>query len=117
MNENYQLVTSTSLSKLNPLDPCEMTFLKIDMTGEIMKAMQPALSDVCKYIDQQCLQVDFKSYANETWKQLNSQMEVPGYGYLTFNASNFKLGPMYSSSSNTERAERFGLRFLNSHAH
>jgi hypothetical protein len=95
MNENYQLVTSTSLSKLNPLDPCEMTFLKIDMTGEIMKAMQPALSDVCKYIDQQCLQVDFKSYANETWKQLNSQMEVPGYGYLTFNASNFKLGPMY----------------------
>jgi hypothetical protein len=95
MNENYQLVTSTSLSKLNPLDPCEMTFLKIDMTGEIMKAMQPALFDVCKYIDQQCLQVDFKSYANETWKQLNSQMEVPGYGYLTFNASNFKLGPMY----------------------
>jgi hypothetical protein len=95
MNENYQLVTSTSLSKLNPLDPCEMTFLKIDMTGEIMKAMQPALFDVCKYIDQQCLQLDFKSYANETWKQLNSQMEVPGYGYLTFNASNFKLGPMY----------------------
>jgi hypothetical protein len=22
-------------------------------------------------------------------------MEIPGYGYLTFNASNFKLGPMY----------------------
>jgi hypothetical protein len=95
MNENYQLVTSTSLSKLNPIDPCELTFLKIDMTGEIMKAMQPALFDVCKYIDQQCLQVDFKSYANEAWKQLNSQMEIPGYGYLTFNASNFKLGPMY----------------------
>ena len=95
MNENYQLVTSTSLSKLNPMDPCELTFLKIDMTGEIMKAMQPALFDVCKYIDQQCLQLDFKSYANEAWKQLNSQMEIPGYGFLTFNASNFKLGPMY----------------------
>ena len=94
MNENYQLVTSTSLSKLNPQDPCELTFLMIDMTGEIMKAMQPALVDVCKYIDQQCLQVDFKSYADEAWKQLNSQMEIPGYGYLTFNATNFKLGPM-----------------------
>ncbi len=95
MNENYQLITSTSLSKLNPMDPCELTFLKLDMTGEIMKAMQPALLDVCKYIDQQCLQVDFKNYANEAWKQLNSQMEIPGYGYLTFNASNFKLGPMF----------------------
>ncbi len=95
MNQNYQLITSTSLSKLNPMDPCEMTFLKIDMTGEIMKAMRPALFDVCKYIDQQCLKVDFKSYANEAWKQLNSQMEIPGYGYLSFNASNFKLGPMY----------------------
>jgi hypothetical protein len=77
------------------MDPCELTFLKIDMTGEIMKAMKPALLDVCKYIDQQCLLLDFKSYANEAWKQLNSQMEIPGYGYLTFNASNFKLGPMY----------------------
>lgn len=95
MNENYQLITSTSLSKLNPIDPCELTFLKIDMTEEIMKAIRPPLFDVCKYIDQQCLQVDFKSYANEAWKQLNSQMEIPGYGYLTFNASNFKLGPMY----------------------
>jgi hypothetical protein len=95
MNDNYQLITSTSLTKLNPIDPCELTFLKIDMTGEIMKAMQPALFDVCKYIDQQCLQVDFRSYANEAWKQLNSQMEIPGYGYLTFNASSFKLGAMY----------------------
>lgn len=95
MNENYQLITSTSLTKLNPLDPCELTFLRIDMTEEIMKSMRPALFDVCKYIDQQCLQVDFKSYASEAWKQLNSQMEIPGYGYLTFNASNFKLGPMY----------------------
>jgi len=95
MNEKYQLITSTSLSKLNPIDPCELTFLKIDMTGEIMKAMRPALLDVCKYIDAQCLQLDFKNYANEAWKQLNSQMEIPGYGYLTFNASKFKLGPMY----------------------
>jgi len=95
MNENYQLITSTSLTKLNPMDPCELTFLKIDMTGEIMKAIRPALFDVCKYIDEQCLKVDFKSYANEAWKQLNSQMEIPGYGYLSFNASNFKLGPMY----------------------
>lgn len=95
MNENYQLITSTSLTKLNPMDPCELTFLKIDMTGEIMKAMKPALLDVCKYIDQQCLLLDFKSYAKEAWNQLNSQMEIPGYGYLTFNASNFKLGPMY----------------------
>lgn len=95
MNQNYQLLTSTSLSKLNPIDPCELTFLKIDMTGEIMKAMKPSLLEVCKYIDQQCLLLDFKSYANEAWKQLNSQMEIPGYGYLTFNASNFRLGPMY----------------------
>ena len=95
MNENYQLITSTSLTKLNPMDPCQLTFLKLDMTEEIMKAMRPSLFDVCKYIDQQCLQLDFKSYANEAWKQLNSQMEIPGYGYLTFNASNFKLGPMY----------------------
>jgi hypothetical protein len=95
MNENYQLITSTSLSKLNPLDPCELTFLKLDMTEEIMKAIQPALLDVCKYIDQQCLHVDFKNYANEAWKQLNSQMEIPGYGYLTFNASNFKLSSMF----------------------
>jgi len=95
MNENYQLITSTSLTKLNPMDPCELTFLKIDMTGEIMKAMKPALLDVCNYIDQQCLLLDFKSYAKEAWNQLNSQMEIPGYGYLTFNASNFKLGPMY----------------------
>jgi len=95
MNQNYQLITSTSLSKLNPMDPCELTFLRLDMTEEIMKAIRPALTDVCKTIDQQCSQVDFKNYANEAWKQLNSQMEIPGYGYLTFNASNFKLGPMY----------------------
>ena len=95
MNENYQLITSTSLSKLNPMDPCKLTFLEIDMTSEIMKAMQPALVDVSKYIDQQCLHLDFRSFANETWKELNSQMEIPGYGFLTFNASSIALGPMH----------------------
>ena len=94
MDGDYKLLTSTYVSKLQPIDPCNMTFLNIDMTNEVLKAMRPALDEVAKYVDQQTATTNVKSFAQQAWDQLNKEMPIDGYGYLRFNPIGFRLGPI-----------------------
>lgn len=94
MDGDYKLLTSTYVSKLQPIDPCNMTFLNIDMTNEVLKAMRPPLDEVAKYVDQQTAATNVKAFAQQAWDQLNVEMPIEGYGYLRFNPIGFRLGPI-----------------------
>jgi Domain of unknown function (DUF4403) len=94
MDGDYKLLTSTYVSKLQPIDPCNMTFLNIDMTNEVLKAMRPPLDEVANYVDQQTAATNVKSFAQQAWDQLNNEIPIEGYGYLRFNPIGFRLGPI-----------------------
>ena len=85
LNSEYGLKTKTTVSELTPIDACEMTFLKIDMTNKVMDAMRPSLNDCAKFIDEQSKSTNFKSIALEAWKQLWTPIEIEGYGFLNIN--------------------------------
>jgi hypothetical protein len=85
LTPDYGLLTQTSVSELTPLDPCQLTFLKIDMTQEVMNAIRPSLVDGAKYMDEQAKQTQFKPQVQEAWKQLWTPLKIDGYGYLSLN--------------------------------
>ena len=43
---NHQVLTSTKLDKLNPLDKCEVTLMQTDLTGEIMDSIKSSIEAI-----------------------------------------------------------------------
>ena len=96
---NYGLKTQTVVSEIKPIDPCEMTFLKIDMTKKIMDAIRPSLNDCAKFIDEQSKATTFKSIALDAWKQLWTPIEVEGYGFLNIKPSEIGVTDLNGTGS------------------
>lgn len=94
ITSDYGLKTQTSVSEVRPLDPCEMTFLKIDMTNKVMDAMRPSLNDCAKFIDEQSKSTSFKSIAKDAWKELWTPIEIEGYGFLCINPNEISVSQL-----------------------
>ena len=94
ITSSYGLKTQTVVSEVTPIDPCKMTFLKIDMTNKIMEAMRPSLNDCAKFIDEQSKSTSFKSIAQDAWKQLWTPIEIDGYGFLSINPNEISVSQL-----------------------
>ncbi|MFM7014794.1 MAG: DUF4403 family protein [Bacteroidota bacterium] len=94
ITSNYGLKTQTVVSEVKPLDPCEMTFLKIDMTNKVMEAMRPSLNDCAKLIDEQSKSTSFKSIAQAAWNELWTPIEIEGYGFLNIQPKAINVSPL-----------------------
>jgi len=94
ITSSYGLKTQTVVSEVTPIDPCKMTFLKIDMTNKIMEAMRPSLNDCAKFIDQQSKSTSFKSIAQDAWKELWTPIEIEGYGFLCINPNEISVSQL-----------------------
>lgn len=94
ITSDYGLKTQTVVSEVKPLDPCEMTFLKIDMTNKVMDAMRPSLNDCAKFIDQQSKSTSFKAIAKDAWKELWTPIEIEGYGCLCINPNEISVSEL-----------------------
>ena len=94
ITSSYGLKTHTTVSEVTPIDPCKMTFLKIDMTNKIMDAIRPSLNDCAKFIDEQSKSTNFKSLAQDAWKQLWTPIEIDGYGFLSINPNEISVSQL-----------------------
>ena len=94
ITSSYGLKTQTVVSEVTPIDPCKMTFLKIDMTNKIMEAMRPSLNDCAKFIDEQSKSTSFKSIALDAWKELWTPIEIEGYGFLCINPNEISVSKL-----------------------
>jgi hypothetical protein len=94
ITSSYGLKIQTVVSEVTPIDPCKMTFLKIDMTNKIMEAIRPSLNDCAKFIDQQSKSTSFKSIAQDAWKELWTPIEIEGYGFLCINPNEISVSQL-----------------------
>jgi hypothetical protein len=94
ITSDYGLKTQTVVSEVTPIDPCKMTFLKIDMTNKVMDAMRPSLNDCAKFIDQQSKSTSFKAIAKDAWKELWTPIEIEGYGFLCINPNEISVSEL-----------------------
>jgi hypothetical protein len=94
ITSSYGLKTQTVVSEVTPIDPCKMTFLKINMTNKIMEAMRPSLNDCAKFIDEQSKSTSFQSIALDAWKELWTPIEIEGYGFLSINPNEISVSQL-----------------------
>ena len=94
ITSSYGLKTQTVVSEVTAMDPCKMTFLKIDMTNKIMEAMRPSLNDCAKFIDEQSKSTSFKSIALDAWKELWTPIEIEGYGFLCISPNEISVSQL-----------------------
>ena len=83
LDQQYQLRTVSETIQLVPLDPCEVTFLKINVTDLVVTEMSNALKSALKEADQTTKQWDTKKLIQQWSDQLYQGFSIADYGVLS----------------------------------
>lgn len=92
IDKSWKLTSTTTLSTINAVDPCKVTFMNYDATDDLLKEVKSTLKDLEKDIDQSISEIDLKPMMQEVWTAMNEPMNLEGYGYLYLNPKKLALG-------------------------
>ena len=82
MAANFTLKSSTNLTKLDLIDPCEITLVNYDITSTLDKEIRKEMKTIQTEIDKEIGKIDIKSTCASAWKQLQEIIPIESYGYL-----------------------------------
>jgi hypothetical protein len=82
MASNFTLKSSTNLTKLDLIDPCEITLVNYDITSTLDKEIRKEMKTMQTEIDKEIGKIDIKSTCASAWKQLQEIIPIESYGYL-----------------------------------
>lgn len=91
LTSDYGIHTTTKLTELKAIDPCEVSFIEYDITDELLKEVKKSLADLATDIDKQTAGISFKKEASELWNQAVTSIEVPGYGFVQLQPTSLQL--------------------------
>jgi len=88
---NHQVMTTTGLEALKPIDKCQVTLLQNDMTTEIMDSIKASVETYCTTFDNFVQAVNNNDFLKQ-WRGGGSRvMAVSRYGYLNLNPSMLRV--------------------------
>lgn len=99
VTSDYKLKTSTKLTNLKSLSPCQVTVFKYNITETLMEEMQKALTKEMGNIDKGLSKVSFESAFKDVWNGLQKPITIPGIGYLHFSPTALKITPIILSDN------------------
>jgi hypothetical protein len=85
LTKDYGIKTTTTLTKLEAIDPCKVTVFHFDATDQLLTEVKKSLTTLAKDIDKQTSAINFKSQAKAAWKQASETFYIPSYGYVHLN--------------------------------
>ncbi|MET0242807.1 MAG: DUF4403 family protein [Flavitalea sp.] len=88
----YEIVTRTALETLTPRDPCKVSILQTDMTGEIMDSIRSSVNAYTVNFDQLVQEMNNNAVLTEWRTKGNRVVPVSKYGFLNLNPSMLRLG-------------------------
>ena len=94
LNNDYSLSSSTKLKSFSIQDPCEITFMKFDVTEKVKKEIQNELKSMAQKIDQQISEIDLKSKMDIAWSVLNEPFPIDAYGFLHINPQRISISDL-----------------------
>jgi len=83
IDHQYQLSTISETLQLVPVDACEVTFLKINVTDLVVTEMSNALKSALKEADQKTRQWDTRKLIQQWSDQLYQGISIADYGVLS----------------------------------
>ncbi len=104
LNNNYKIESKTTLNYVKLIDPCQFSFMKINVTKEIEKTLETELIKQEKEIDQQISSVSVRPQIVAVWEKLQDPIALFDFGYLylqpkgiTFEKITFKQKQAFSN--------------------
>ena len=94
LNNDYRLSSSTKLKSFKIQDPCEITFMKFDVTEKVKKEIQNELKSMAKKIDRQISEIDLKSKMDSAWSILSQPLSIDQYGFLYINPQSVSVSDL-----------------------
>jgi hypothetical protein len=94
LNNDYSLSSSTKLKSFIIQDPCEITFMKFDVTEKVKKEIQNELKSMAEKIDQQISEIDLKSKMDSAWSVLSQPLLIDSYGFLHINPQRISISDL-----------------------
>ncbi len=94
LNNDYSLSSFTKLKSFTIQDPCEITFMKFDVTEKVKKEIQNELKSMAEKIDQQISEIDLKSKMDSVWGVLSQPLLIDSYGFLHINPQRISISDL-----------------------
>lgn len=97
INRDWQLVAQPKLSYLGPLtkterDQCEVTFLKIDVTGQVLDAARRALRSQLPKLAATLKTMDIRSEVEKVWNAIQKPIRLADSVWLMLRPEGVRLG-------------------------
>ncbi len=94
LNNDYSLSSYTKLRSFTIQDPCEITFMKFDVTEKVKEEIQNELKSMAEKIDQQISEIDLKSKMDSAWNVLSQPLLIDTYGFLHINPQGISISEL-----------------------
>ena len=100
LTPDYGLTSTTSLTKLTAVDPCQITFLNVDISDRITEIVRGSLNDICKQYDRETSKTNLKQPLQSAWDSLTAPAKLDdGYGYFSLKPQAIGISPFQFSGS------------------
>ncbi len=102
INREWQLVAQPKLSYLGPLtkterDQCEVTFLKIDVTGRVLDAARGAIRGQLPKLTAKLKTLDVRSEVEKVWNEIQKPIRLADSVWLMLRPEGVRLGRLSGS--------------------
>jgi hypothetical protein len=91
---NYQLRTTTTITRIQPIDRCEVSVFSSDITQLVMDSIRSSLVSFSNAMDQTISGLSFTKFINQLKDSSYHKIAIGPYGYFLLNPTAFRIGQL-----------------------
>ncbi len=85
LRPDYQLSANTTLTQLRPIDPCQISFLNVDISEALVKQIRQSMAPVCKSVDSAIVAYPMRTAVQDMWNKLKAPESIQSLGFFSLN--------------------------------
>lgn len=119
LDKQYHIQTKTSIDFVQPIDPCKISFVNIDITEKIVAQIRASLQQLAAQVDVQTAAYPFRQQMQEVWNKLSEEFPAGELGYFHIKPQSLSLsgiqfdGKNLSAQAGIRCQPQFSLRSEN----
>lgn len=90
---SHHVYSKTYLSRINPIDKCEITVMQTDITSVIMDSIKSSVNGYAQTIDKLVSDINQSPYFEKWRKKKIHALGIDNYGFLVIQPQHYNLSP------------------------
>jgi hypothetical protein len=85
LQPDYRLASKTVVTQLRPIDPCQISFLNVDISDALVKQIRQSMGPVCKSVDSAIAAYPMRTAVQDMWDKLKAPESIQSLGFFSMN--------------------------------